>query len=76
MDKKQRTLKIIIKTAIGLFIGFFIWLLCVGIGTLFDFGQSNSLQSNSTSMSFIGLAAGAVIGGMFIYANLKWILKK
>lgn len=76
MNEKQKTSKIIRVVAIGSFIGFFVWLLCAGVGTLFDAGESNSMQTNFTTMSFVGAMAGVVIGGMFTYANVKRALKK
>lgn len=76
MDKKHKTLKIIKVAAIGLFMGFFVWVLCVGVGTLFDFGESNSKYSNFTNMNFIGVIAGIVTAGTFTYLNVKWALKK
>ena len=73
---RTRTFRVIKKIAIGLLIGWIIWRLSASIGTLLDFGESNSYATNHTSWSLIGGMIGVFIGGMYAFVNIVWIFKK
>ncbi len=77
MTKNQQTGKIISPVIIGIIIGSFAWLFVLGLQNIIcGITPGPNLTSCIENVNFVGIFMGAILAIIYIYVNIKWVLKK